>query len=43
VELIGVLLYGPGKASSVLQSVRTPGLPLVDDWTCLKPMVNKNN
>ncbi|KAG2408337.1 hypothetical protein LR48_Vigan01g216800 [Vigna angularis] len=39
VELIGVLLYGPGKASSVLQSVRTPGLPLVDDWTCLKSMV----
>jgi len=41
VELIGVLLYGPEKASSVLRSVRTTGLPLVDDWTCLKSMVNK--
>ncbi|RDX72677.1 hypothetical protein CR513_47798 [Mucuna pruriens] len=39
VELIGVLLYGPGKGSSVLQSVRAPGLPLVDDWACLKSMV----
>ncbi|KAL2321607.1 hypothetical protein Fmac_025986 [Flemingia macrophylla] len=39
VELIGVLLFGPGKGSSVLQSVRDPGLPLVDDWTCLKSMV----
>nr|P49046.1 RecName: Full=Legumain; AltName: Full=Asparaginyl endopeptidase 1; Short=CeAEP1; Flags: Precursor [Canavalia ensiformis]BAA06596.1 asparaginyl endopeptidase [Canavalia ensiformis] len=39
VELIGVLLYGPGKSSSVLHSVRAPGLPLVDDWTCLKSMV----
>nr|P49045.1 RecName: Full=Vacuolar-processing enzyme; Short=VPE; Flags: Precursor [Glycine max]BAA06030.1 cysteine proteinase [Glycine max] len=39
VELIGVLLYGPGKGSSVLQSVRAPGSSLVDDWTCLKSMV----
>ncbi|TKY55414.1 Vacuolar-processing enzyme [Spatholobus suberectus] len=39
VELLGVLLYGPGKGSSVLQSVRAPGLPLVDDWACLKSMV----
>ncbi|KAG5028268.1 hypothetical protein AAZX31_05G053800 [Glycine max] len=39
VELIGVLLYGPGKGSSVLQSMRAPGLALVDDWTCLKSMV----
>lgn len=40
VELIGVLLYGPAKGSSVLESVRAPGLPLVDDWACLKSMVN---
>lgn len=39
-ELIGNFLYGPGKGSSVLQSVRAPGLPLVDDWACLKSMVN---
>lgn len=39
VDLIGVLLYGPGKGSSVLNSVRPPGLPLVDDWACLKSMV----
>uniref|UniRef100_UPI00174F7D81 Asparaginyl endopeptidase n=1 Tax=Clitoria ternatea TaxID=43366 RepID=UPI00174F7D81 len=39
VELIGVLLYGPGKGSPVLQSVRDPGLPLVDNWACLKSMV----
>ncbi|XP_061348195.1 legumain [Gastrolobium bilobum] len=39
VKLIGVFLYGPGKGSSVLESMRAPGLPLVDDWTCLKSMV----
>jgi len=41
VELIGVLLFGPTKGSSVLQAVRAPGLPLVDDWECLKSRVNK--
>ncbi|RYR59884.1 hypothetical protein Ahy_A05g025841 isoform B [Arachis hypogaea] len=40
VKLIGTLLYGPGKSSSVLESAREhAGLPLVDDWTCLKSMV----
>ncbi|MED6167640.1 hypothetical protein PIB30_004864 [Stylosanthes scabra] len=40
VKLIGTLLYGPGKSYSVLESVRKhAGLPLVDDWTCLKSMV----
>nr|CAB16318.1 cysteine proteinase precursor [Vicia narbonensis] len=39
VELIGVLLFGPTKGSSVLQSVRASGLPLVDDWECLKSRV----
>ncbi|MED6110071.1 hypothetical protein PIB30_039516 [Stylosanthes scabra] len=37
-KLIGVFLFGPAK-NSVLESVREPGLPLVDDWTCLKSMV----
>ncbi|WJX94609.1 legumain [Trifolium repens] len=39
VELIGVLLFGPTKGPSILQSVREPGLPLVDDWQCLKSKV----
>ncbi|KAI4327090.1 hypothetical protein L6164_019591 [Bauhinia variegata] len=39
VALIGTILYGPEKGSSVLNSVRAPGLPLVDDWACLKSMV----
>lgn len=39
IELIGSILYGPTKASSTLTSVRAPGLPLVDDWQCLKSTV----
>nr|QCW05331.1 asparaginyl endopeptidase 2 [Viola philippica] len=39
IKLIGTLLFGPKKGSSILQSVRTPGSPLVDDWKCLKSMV----
>ncbi|KAK9277465.1 hypothetical protein L1049_007009 [Liquidambar formosana] len=39
IELIGTLLYGPEKGSSILSSVRAPGLPIVDDWGCLKAMV----
>ncbi|XP_045788398.1 legumain isoform X2 [Trifolium pratense] len=39
VELIGVLLFGPTKGPSILQSARKPGLPLVDDWQCLKSRV----
>lgn len=38
-ELIGTFLYGPTKGSSILKSVREPGIPLVDDWGCLKSMV----
>lgn len=37
VELIGMILFGP--TTSLLNSVREPGLPLVDDWECLKSMV----
>ncbi|CAL9237727.1 unnamed protein product [Arabidopsis halleri] len=37
VELIGTILFGP--TMNVLNSVREPGLPLVDDWQCLKSMV----
>ncbi|XP_048140908.1 vacuolar-processing enzyme isoform X2 [Rhodamnia argentea] len=39
VKMIGALLYGPEKGSSVLTALREPGLPLVDDWKCLKSMV----
>ncbi|KAE8694577.1 Vacuolar-processing enzyme [Hibiscus syriacus] len=39
IDLIGTLLYGPAKGSAFLNSVREPGLPLVDDWQCLKSMV----
>lgn len=39
IDFIGKFLYGPGKGSSVLNSVRALGLPLVDDWECLKSMV----
>ncbi|XWS38517.1 hypothetical protein CRYUN_Cryun19dG0138100 [Craigia yunnanensis] len=39
IDLIGILLYGPAKGFTILNSVREPGLPLVDDWQCLKSMV----
>ncbi|KAJ0049420.1 hypothetical protein Pint_16180 [Pistacia integerrima] len=37
--MIEVLLYGPKMGGGILNSVRAPGLPLVDDWQCLKSMV----
>lgn len=39
IRVIGFLLFGPEKGSNVLDDVRAPGLPLVDDWECLKSMV----
>ncbi|TYI70284.1 hypothetical protein E1A91_D08G210700v1 [Gossypium mustelinum] len=39
IDLIGTLLYGPAKGSAILKSVRETGLPLVDDWQCLKSVV----
>lgn len=39
IAAVGVFLFGPIKGSSVLSSVRKPGLPLVDDWECLKSTV----
>ncbi|KAJ7944780.1 Vacuolar-processing enzyme [Quillaja saponaria] len=38
-ELVGTFLFGPSTGSSILNSVRAPGIPLVDDWGCLKSMV----
>ncbi|CAN8240723.1 unnamed protein product [Cochlearia groenlandica] len=37
VELIGAVLFGP--TTNVINSVKESGLPLVDDWECLKSMV----
>ncbi|KAF8032858.1 hypothetical protein BT93_D1672 [Corymbia citriodora subsp. variegata] len=39
IEMIGTLLFGPEEGSTALTAVREPGLPLVDDWKCLKSMV----
>ncbi|EPS73966.1 asparaginyl endopeptidase [Genlisea aurea] len=36
VETIGFILFGPAND---LKSTRSQGLPLVDDWDCLKSMV----
>ncbi|KAJ4749898.1 Vacuolar-processing enzyme [Rhynchospora pubera] len=39
VELIGNLLFGTEEGSNILNAVRPSGMPLVDDWACLKSMV----
>lgn len=39
VKLIGKLLFGIEKGSEVLDAIRPTGQPLVDDWDCLKNMV----
>lgn len=41
VKLIGTLLFGPGKGTSILNAVGASGLPLVDDWACLKSAVTQ--
>ncbi|XP_059639209.1 legumain [Cornus florida] len=38
-NMIGIFLFGPEKGPSTLGSVRASGLPIVDDWNCLKSMV----
>lgn len=40
VELIGNLLFGAKEGSNILSAVRASGMPLVDDWSCLKSMVS---
>lgn len=40
VKLIGKLLFGSERGPLVLNKVRSPGQPLVDDWECLKTMVS---
>ena len=39
VKLIGKLLFGIEKGPELLNTVRSAGLPLADDWDCLKSMV----
>lgn len=39
IRVIGFLLFGPEESFNVLHDVRASGLPLVDDWECLKSMV----
>lgn len=39
VELVGNLLFGANEGSNILGAVRPSGVPLVDDWVCLKSMV----
>ena len=40
VELVGKLLFGASAGPTMLTSVRSQELPLVDDWSCLKSMVS---
>lgn len=42
VEMVGDLLFGPTNAFELLHRVRPSGLPLVDDWECLKAMVSQS-
>ncbi|KAF6174717.1 hypothetical protein GIB67_008772 [Kingdonia uniflora] len=39
INLIGQILFGLEKGPSIISFVRAAGLPLVDDWGCLKAMV----
>lgn len=39
VKLVGKLLFGIKKAPEVLNAIRPTGVPLVDDWDCLKNLV----
>lgn len=40
INLIGQVSFGRQRGSSILSAVRPSGLPLVDDWQCLKSMVS---
>lgn len=40
VKLVGKLLFGISEGPQVLNKVRPSGEPLVDDWNCLKNLVN---
>lgn len=40
VDLVGRLLFGVEAGPTTLSAVRPDGLPLTDDWACLKSMVS---
>jgi legumain len=39
IKLVGKLLFGIEKGPDILHAIRPAGLPLVDDWQCLKTLV----
>jgi legumain len=39
IKLVGKLLFGIEKGLDVLHAIRPAGLPLVDNWQCLKTLV----
>ena len=40
VQLVGQLLFGVDAGPTMLTAVRPRGLPLVDDWSCLRNLVS---
>ena len=40
VTLIGKILFGDEEGPRILNAIRSQGTVLVDDWSCLKSMVN---
>lgn len=40
INQLGKVLFGHENGSKILKNVRSPGQPLVDDWDCLKALVN---
>lgn len=40
IDAIGTKLFGPRNSRVILTSLRGQGKPIVDDWGCLKSMVN---
>ena len=40
IDAIGTKLFGPKNSRVILTSLRGQGKPIVDDWGCLKSMVN---
>lgn len=40
IDIIGLFLFGQDEGPSILETVRGRGLPLADDWDCLKSNVS---
>ena len=43
VDVIGTRLFGSRNGPLILGSLRAEGKPIVDDWECLKSMVNRQS